>query len=343
MDDDLRTLAALLDKPGPSAHVYDVGRRKLLDEIRGHVSRQPGVRRGGPDSGLRVTSWVAGIAALAAAMAAVGVVAATLAASHEPARQLASRSARRPSAAQQILLAAAVTARRQQPKRYWQFEERDTFATRIPPPRGAAWFTSQEWITRSTGAAWVWQPPRCNIPGGVVRNGPGTGPSGGVSFTWHVVMHLPTRPAALYAWLARQDRFVVAGPVRPVPLTRRRRLPHYHYVRNGIGAIREDVAAALISLEWEVPASPALRAAAFNALATFPGLKKLGPAEGGEGLLIPFRGEPRYQWIKVIVDPATGQLRSVITSKGTSEIAIARWTNRLPRAVPLGPKSGCGS
>jgi hypothetical protein len=345
MDDDLRVLATLLTKPGPSGTVFDIGRRRLLNEIRGQVPRPAGVLRGG----LRVprlrAGWVVCVALLAAATAAaaVVVVAAPLRA-HAPARRVAS-PASRPAAAE-ILLAAAVTASRQQPGRYWHVEARDSFATQVPPAKGTAWTTYQDWIATENGTIWSWQPRCGNIPAGVVRYGAGTSPiyyaTGIGGLTWPVTAHLPTRPAALYAWLASRERFVPVLPatVGPVASTKLPKL-RYQYLHLNSATVRMDVAWTLISLV-SAPAPAAVRAAAYRALAAFPGITRLGRAEGGQELLIPFSGEPRYVWIRVIIDPVTARLSSVITSKGTSDIAIAQWVNRLPRIVSLEPKTGCG-
>jgi hypothetical protein len=67
MDDDLRVLAVLLDKPGPSGEVFDTGRRRLLNEIRGQVPRPAPARGSGQRAPRRRTGWVTGVALLAAA------------------------------------------------------------------------------------------------------------------------------------------------------------------------------------------------------------------------------------------------------------------------------------
>jgi len=67
MDDDLRVLAVLLDKPGPSGEVFDTGRRRLLNEIRGQVPRPAQVLGSGQRAPRRRAGWVAGVALLAAA------------------------------------------------------------------------------------------------------------------------------------------------------------------------------------------------------------------------------------------------------------------------------------
>jgi hypothetical protein len=67
MDDDLRVLAVLLDKPGPSGEVFDTGQRRLLNEIRGQVPRPALVLGSGQRALRRRAVWVAGVAMLAAA------------------------------------------------------------------------------------------------------------------------------------------------------------------------------------------------------------------------------------------------------------------------------------
>jgi hypothetical protein len=67
VDDDLRVLAVLLDKPGPSGAVFDTGRRRLLIEIRGQVPRPAQVQDSGQRAPGRRAGWVAGVAVLAAA------------------------------------------------------------------------------------------------------------------------------------------------------------------------------------------------------------------------------------------------------------------------------------
>jgi hypothetical protein len=346
VDDDLRVLAALLSEPGPSSTVFDAGRRRLLNEIRGHGSRPAGVQRGGPRASRHRATWVAGVALPAAAAAAAAAVLAAPLLAHAPARRVASPAARSSSAAQ-VLLAAAVTASRQHPGRYWHVEERDSPATQVPPAQRAAWTTDQDWIATENGTVWSWQPRCGDIPAGVVRNGPGASPVyyaiGIGAVTWQVTTHLPTRPAALYAWLAYHEQFVPVGPPTPVPVAgMQARPPRYHYVHLSAATVRLDVAWTLIALASQAPAPAAVRAAAYRALAAFPGITRLGRAEGGQELLISFRGEPSYVWIRVIIDPATARLSSVITSKGTSDIVIAQWVNRLPRIVSLAPTTGCG-
>jgi hypothetical protein len=69
MDDDLRVLAVLLDKPGPSGEVFDTGRRRLLNEIRGQAPRPAPVLGSGQRARARIPALLGGLTAAAAATA----------------------------------------------------------------------------------------------------------------------------------------------------------------------------------------------------------------------------------------------------------------------------------
>jgi hypothetical protein len=105
-----------------------------------------------------------------------------------------------------------------------------------------------------------------------------------------------------------------------------------------VGGGATFVPETLISLLWQVPAPPAVRAAAFEALAAWPGVKSLGPVKGGVGLLIKLRRVPAADWPRLVVDPATALVRSEGDAKAITVIHT-RWTNRLPKIVPLGGKT----
>ncbi|MFI7423670.1 CU044_5270 family protein [Nonomuraea sp. NPDC049684] len=93
---------------------------------------------------------------------------------------------------------------------------------------------------------------------------------------------------------------------------------------------------ALISLISEAPVSPQVRAAAYRALASQPGVVDLGEADGGRRLKIPLApGEGT-----VVVDPDTARVRNTpvwvpltggvaFTQSGGVTID-AEWTDRLP-------------
>jgi hypothetical protein len=147
---------------------------------------------------------------------------------------------------------------------------------------------------------------------------PGFGPFGvgKVNVTYQVTRLLPTNPTALTAWVAKFTPHHVNDP--------------------------SFVPTMLIFLLWQVPAPPAVRAAAFQALAAFPGAKSLGQVKGGIGLLITFPHAPADDWIHFVVDPATSLVRSSGIGKITT-IIHAGWTNQLPQVIPLPPKDACES
>jgi hypothetical protein len=91
-----------------------------------------------------------------------------------------------------------------------------------------------------------------------------------------------------------------------------------------------------------LPAPPAVRAAAFRALASFPGVVDLGPADGGRAIRVPgaveFPGiEPR-----MVVDPDTGMVRNTTFFSsgdgsenylvpGSKATVLGEWTDIRPR------------
>ena len=158
---------------------------------------------------------------------------------------------------------------------------------------------------------WSAQAACGTTPAGVVAQGPGYGGfyyTAGDLLTYQQTEHLPTNPAALAAWFARYT---------PPAWT-----------------TDSSIAASLIALEWLVPTPPLVRAAAFRALAALPIVTGLGPVPGGQGLLInqPDADGGREE---LVIDPATALIRSDSTSKATTTIEAANWTNQLPRVVPL--------
>jgi len=239
--DDLRTLATVLAKPEPPRDVIDRGRRQLQEAVRGRPRRhRPG--------------WLAGGLGLAAAAVTVGVVIAsgvtappghrghtrTAAHHHQPAvTELSGR---------QILLAAAATVAKQRTGTYWHFKIRlvPEGPKLSSPPGMHVVDTYESWIARD-GRWWNAQPRCAAPPGTAVFEGPGMdgfslGKKGGL-LTYRRTRRLPTDPAALTAWFARYEPSIGGDSF---------------------------VAGALIALQYQVPAPPAVRAAAFRALAAFP-------------------------------------------------------------------------
>ena len=105
-----------------------------------------------------------------------------------------------------------------------------------------------------------------------------------------------------------------------------------------------EIAYALSRLLWEVPAPPALRAAAFRALAAMPNVTNLGPANGGISLRISFPPAPADKWpagkqpagtdhLVLVVDPDKATLASQTTYQGTTTVDGAEWTDTMPKIV----------
>jgi hypothetical protein len=130
---------------------------------------------------------------------------------------------------------------------------------------------------------------------------------------------LPAEPAALTAWIANAVEHSDA--------------------RTSAGELTASARAlatfeSLISLVSTLPASPAVRAAAFRAIAAYPGVESLGAVPAGQGLLLP-GGE------RLVVDPSTGRVNGTsvhltmdgavagVAASNTATID-AEWTDTLP-------------
>ena len=110
-----------------------------------------------------------------------------------------------------------------------------------------------------------------------------------------------------------------------------------------VGAARgmaSDLVALLINSP-NVPAPPAVRAAAFEALAVLPGVTSIGAVQGGQELLIPVQPPAASQFPggkvpagasqeRLVIDPATAQVYSYTNFEGTETFLAAYWTNTLP-------------
>ena len=303
MDDDLRTLGTLLATPEPSEATIGRGRQRLVAAIASPARRHRVAAGGRFNRG--PAAWLAGGLGLAAAATAAAVL---LASGDAPAvrgshpRITAPSDAAAQQAGQRILLTAATSAAAQPLGTYWHFKIQTTL--------GGSSSANEEWVAQD-GRYWSAQPACDSIPAGVVAEGPGYGGfalKDGNLLTYQQTEHLPTDPAALAAWFAR-------------------------YTPPG-WTTDSSIAASLIALEWLVPTPPAVRAAAFRALAALPIVTGLGPVPGGQGLLIK---QPNADGGRenLVIDPATGIIRSDSNGKSTITIEAANWTNQLPRVVPL--------
>ncbi|GII52643.1 hypothetical protein Pth03_10320 [Planotetraspora thailandica] len=246
----------------------------------------------------RRTGWLAGGLGLAAAGAAAAVVIASgsTAPVHTPAQGSGQLSG------QQVLLSAASTAETasQGAGTYWHVKTEITRpGSRLP--RGESW-------TRRDGRTWA-------LINGKVIEDPHRSKNFGVAgilITYDELQSLPTDPAALKAWTVAARKKALHGQ-KPF-----------------VGFVGEDgdVAKSLSYLLWQVPAPPKVRAAAFRTIASLPGVKSLGPVQGGKALGVSTVG------VKLVIDPKTSFVREISFSGGNAiAISASEWTNQLPKAV----------
>jgi hypothetical protein len=321
--DDLQMLADLLAKPGPAAEVTDRGRYQLEQKARGSFRHRPGHH--GPVRHNLVRrwpgGWLTGGLGLTAAAAAIAFVAASIATApaappRRPPAAVHPRTAVHPPdiarmSGKQILLAAA------------------TAAAAAPEGSGTYWHekVTYSWHTPRTQETWVGHDGTLYLLVGqqVWPLGPGGFPVAAANLTLAQLDRLPTSPAALTAWITRS----LMGPQAEIPP----------------GVLPGEVAASLSYLLFEVPAPPAVRAAAYRELASRADVKRLGAVDGGQGLLLTSGGDTPPATggklpagdIRLVINPATLQVTSFTTSQGTETIITQDWTNQIPPI--LGPPS----
>jgi hypothetical protein len=338
--DEIQMLGTILAKPAPSSETESRGRRQLQQVIQGRPGgrwRRPG--RLGAGLGLAATA-TAGVVAAAAVLSSGAPPAGPHAGHHQAVRL---------SAAQQILLTAAAAA------------------ARAPAQIGAYWYDRQTWAGpgyRETIDFWtppsghpVWARGKLKTGGHIERAVTGTrdwslagdtsllyqlaglpGPElklpqwrskppaqrlkpgqGGISgypgeVSFGRLQKLPTGTTALKAWITVFNRTYADQMGEPYQPTQADFL-------------------SLTSLIAELPAPPAVRAAAFRAMATLPGVTSLGPVSGGQGLRLPIG---RKMYATVVVNTATSQVRDILAVKGrggqvNSVSDIAYWVSGLPQ------------
>lgn len=332
--DQIQTLATILAQPEPSSEAVSRGRQHLQQVIRG----RPGGRRLRP-------GWLGAGAGLAAtAAAAVVVAAAVLGSGAAPARPGASHHrAVRLTAAQKILLTAAAAAARAPARTGTYWYDRQTWS-------GPGYHETVEFWTPHSGSP-TWARGKQKTNGRLVRVGgrPGYNLAASIGpfysrqqllklrerqlrkvregrlkparvfsgrpalVSFGQLQKLPTSPAALKAWITAFDRRYARQTGDPFQ------------------AIQADFM-SLTSLIAELPAPPAVRAAAFRAMATLPGVISLGPVSGGQGLRLPLGGRMSAT---VVVNTATSQVRDILTINGggvraSSVSDTAHWVSRLP-------------
>ena len=329
MNDLLDVRQALGEPELPSPATQAAARAALLEHAaaaRASLSRPwpAGARR------RRRAGWLAGGIGLTAAAAVTAAALVTTSPPRPDGRGNHRNTSAEPSSrlsARQILLAAAITAAAQPARTgaYWYLKETG--------PGPAAATTTQSWYTHN-GSTYTLLPPRHVV----FLASPDAGFDVGASaLTYRQIQRLPTTAAALTAWITRSFAHPV-GPSGPAGVPRARQGPP---PRSELGG---QVAMSLSDLLYQVPAPPAIRAAAFRALAALPDVTRLGQAHGDVTLRISVAAPPankfpsgkvppRANEIRLVISTSTLALHAVTNYEGTTTILAARWTSTRPPAV----------
>jgi len=295
---DLDVLRTALVCDEPPQEVIDRSRHRLQNHLRG--ASTPRKRIGWLVTGSGT--------AVAAAVAAVLVLVPGPQAGGPPLAESPDPTAARTVTGQEILLAAAAVAERtpEGAGTYWHVHVTTPTLTYEywVKADGNRWFRGAK-----SGNQVITVKPHQAKPFSLV----------GVDLTLEQLRGLPTNPDALTAWIAEALTHSTAR-TSAGPFT---------------AADRENAAfLSLISLASTLPAPPAVRAAAFRALATYPGVQNLGDVPGGQGLLLP-------DGRRFVVDPVTGRVNGtsvfVDMQGGLNKVAdspgakiTAEWINDLP-------------
>ncbi|NYD46508.1 hypothetical protein BJY14_002491 [Actinomadura luteofluorescens] len=206
-------------------------------------------------------------------------------------------------------------------------------AAKVPAGGGAYWHvkttsTAREGGARTSLESWTGRDGRIwwkgEKTGGkvVVLTQPAPFRLGGPAVSLAQLQSLPSTPGELKAWIAaavkRSDVRTATG--RPDAAARER-----------------SVFDGLLSLVSQLPAPPRVRAAAFRAIASYPGVKDLGAVKGGQGLSISFGGGGEAH---LVVDPKTSRITDTdfFVSADGARVAVpggaaivAEWTDQAPR------------
>ncbi|MCO6008773.1 CU044_5270 family protein [Actinoallomurus purpureus] len=308
--DELKMLATALGSPEPSQEAADRSRHRLQNTMRGGPVRK------------RRIGWLAGGLGLTAATAATAIlVTSTGTTTTAHPNSPPSTAAQSPLSGRQILLAAATTAEKAPAASgiYWHVKTVYTKTSKGDTDTGAS--VIETW-TRRDGRSWV----REGSPTSPVKEngGPHSGTwnngffVGTTKLSFEQIQRLPADPTALKTYITRHsDLMRLVG--KPVD--------------KGGMSVDEVLIGGISSLLEMTPAPPAVRAAAFRALAKLPEVKNLGPVKGGVGLQISFHDG----WSRMVLDPATSRLLNSAfgdadhNASGTSKVDAAEWTNTLPR------------
>jgi hypothetical protein len=330
--DELQMISTMLAKPDPSEDVVE----------RGRLALRAG-RSGGPMR-RRPVGWITGGLSLTAAAAAAAVLVVSQTNAPTPTTNSPPvRAGQRPVgtqalSGQQVLLAAATTAAAQADEdgTYWYVRNKFVGVD----PRNSS--TQEQW-TRRDGVTWY-----RGADGKLV--GQTRFPSGFTlaytSLTLAQLRALPTDPAALTEWIKHSFTHPPqARPARGGKVTADGRNSHGQPVARidplPARYLQSETALQLANLLFRVPAPPAVRSAAFRALAAMPVVRNLGSAAGGGRHLriaLPvdadkYRGNlpAGVEHFDLVVNPATGKILSETNYQGRDEIRAANWTDHLPR------------
>ena len=219
---------------------------------------------------------------------------------------------------QELLLAAATTAL-QQPEgtgKYWHV----TLAARDAAQRPRSDSSFQTWADRD-GVNWLLSDGGGSISGRPEPYKPSMWTDRGFSLcgvyiTFVELQNLPTTADAL--------KVSITGI-----LTETDADPTY---------LEQRVLYGLVALVSQLPAPPKVRAAAFQAIAAYPGVVNLGPVDRGQALQIP-AGGPNPA--RLVIDPVAALIRetdfvvvfnqTMQAADGSSWVITAGWTDSLPR------------
>ena len=338
MNDLIEVHEALGEPEPPSQAAYAAARAALMQRATAarvpapapsrrasHGSRARGLRR-------RQTGWLAGGLGVTAATAASIAMIVTLgtpgrSAPNDPGNAQSGEISQ--LSGRQILLDAATAAATAPVStgRYWYVNEL--------APGSAAKMTTRSWYTHD-GTVYTMIPQ----DKGVFLASPHAGFSiGASSLTYRQIQQLPTSPAALTAWIIRSFSHPSAPPTTPGGA------PRAVYSPPPRADISSAVAISLSELLDQIPAPPAVRAAAFRALAAMPDVTKLDGVGDDVVLRISGPALPASKFpggkvpvgtgeIRLIIDASTFTLHAWSDYTGTTTILAARWTNTLPRIIP---------
>ncbi|MFD9946000.1 CU044_5270 family protein [Nonomuraea sp. NPDC059023] len=286
----------------------------------------------------RKVPWKLGLATLAVATGAVVVAPGMLPAEPGQAPTVLG---------QPVLLAAAAQAEKAPDGRFWHVKQKFTmrWAKEYGKPgsryrlevtnisetwtdkKGQSWHGSVMLPVRPTNeAAWKengsptsWGFPKPGEPRLVKGKGPRTFYVASGEATYAELEKIPTDPEQLTAWVNK--RFLAYAGRPPTNSTR---------VESG------TTASMLVSLLYEVPVSPDVRAAAYRALADMPEVKIVEGVDS-QGTAIDFllqEGQPTQ--VRVIIDPETSMVKShqVIGMPGKGDrietVLASGWTDEKP-------------